>query len=412
VSGEASTFTARLPFALIGMLTIWATFFFTRELWKNDKIAAVATLLLLCSVPFLLLMRQARLYSPVALFSILSLWVYIRFLKGEKGAGWQLVVASTLLFHSHYLYFATLFAALFIHVLLFCRPLFIRTLILIAISVAINLPWMVWLSDMAIRERYNIPLYDMQRHGFFLDLYLSDLTQYIFPPLLLFIPLLVVAVNYVRKAKLFSIDRNLWQGLALLLLFVAINILTLAIISPLPLFRYMTPVIPMLYIILALIAISAIRIHVAIAFLIIGAVVHQNPLQDYYYELTHGYNGPMEGIVQHLKQYGNERQTVAITYGDMPIKFYTNMRVIGGLTGENLASAREADWIIIRRNIISPMDAKVKRYLINNVPWKNYERIVLDSPDTPFQNRESPNEHRFRTKTDGHPVVLFKKIKN
>ena len=85
-----STFTARLPFALIGMLAIWATFFFTRELWKSDKIAAAATLFLLCSVPFLALMKQARLYSPVALFTILCLWVYIRLLKGEtcRAAGW------------------------------------------------------------------------------------------------------------------------------------------------------------------------------------------------------------------------------------------------------------------------------------------------------------------------------------
>ena len=117
-----STFTARLPFALMGMLAIWATFFFTRELWKSDRIAAAATLFLLCSVPFLVLMKQARYYSPAALFTILSLWVYIRLLKGEKNAGWMLVAASTLLFHSHYVYFAILFAALFIHALLFSGP--------------------------------------------------------------------------------------------------------------------------------------------------------------------------------------------------------------------------------------------------------------------------------------------------
>ena len=408
----ASTFTARLPFALMGMLAIWATFFFTRELWKSDKIAAVATLFLLCSVPFLVLMKQARLYSPVALFTILSLWVYIRLLKGEKNAGWLFVAASTLLFHSHYVYFAILFAALFIHALLFCRPLFKRTFIPLAISAAINLPWIVWLSDFRIRDRYDISLFNMQRHSDFLDRYLSDLTQYIFPPLLLLIPLLLVAANRARKAKLFSDDRNMWQGLALLLLFVAINILTLTITSPLPFFRYMTPVIPLLYIILALIAISAIRVHVTMAFFIIGVVVYQNQLQDYLYELTHDFNGPMEGIVHHLNKYGNESQTVAITFGDMPVKFYTNMRVIGGLTGENLAPAREADWVIIRRHIISPTDENVRRYLIKNVPWENYEPIALNSPDTRFQNRESPDGHRFRTETGGYPIVLFKKIKD
>ena len=87
----------------------------------------------------------------------------------------------------------------------------------------------------------------------------------------------------------------MWQGLALLLLFVAINILTLTITSPIPFFRYMTPVIPLLYIILALIAISAIRVHVTMVFFIIGVVVYQNPLRDYLYELTHDPMDPWRG---------------------------------------------------------------------------------------------------------------------
>ena len=120
----------------------------------------------------------------------------------------------------------------------------------------------------------------------------------------------------------------------------------------------------------------------------------------------------MKGIVHQLNKHGNENQTVAITFGDMPVKFYTNMRVIGGLTEENLAPAREADWIIIRRHNISPTDENVRRYLIKNVPWENYEPIALNSPDTRFQNRESPDGHRFRTETGGHSVILFKKIKD
>jgi len=29
----------------------------------------------------------------------------------------------------------------------------------------------------------------------------------------------------------------------------------------------------------------------------------------------------------------------------MPLKFYTDMRVIGGLTGEDLSGAQNADWV-------------------------------------------------------------------
>jgi len=57
----------------------------------------------------------------------------------------------------------------------------------------------------------------------------------------------------------------------------------------------------------------------------------------------------MEGFVGHLRQYAQPTDTVAISYGDMPIKWYTGLRVIGGLTGENLEDAGHARWVIIRK---------------------------------------------------------------
>jgi 4-amino-4-deoxy-L-arabinose transferase-like glycosyltransferase len=405
------TFTARLPFALMGILTIWATFFFTRELLSSEKTAWAATALLICSVPFLILMKQARLYSPLALFTILSLWCYLRLLKEEKNAGWLFVVSSTLLFHAHYLYFAILITVLVIHSLIFYRNLFIRFLVPIAISFVINLPWMIWLSNMRFRERYDHDLLDFQRHSIFLGKYISDLMQYIFSPVFLLIPIVLLVANWVRRKKLLSNDKNLWQGLTLLLLFIGINITVLTVVSPAPFFRYMTPIIPLLYIILGLIAISTIRVHLIMTFLVIGTAIYKNPVQEYYYELTHDFNGPMEGIARHLNQYGKGHQIVAINYGDMPIKFYTNMRVIGGLTGENPSPARNADWIIIRRHKTSPLDEKFKEYLKNNVLWENYEQIEINYPDTRFQNRESLDEHHFRTEVNEFPIVIFKKIR-
>jgi len=103
--------------------------------------------------------------------------------------------------------------------------------------------------------------------------------------------------------------------------------------------------------------------------------------------------------------------TVAITYGDLPLKFYTGMRVIGGLTGEDLSPAKEADWVIVRRYAISRTDLRVREYLMQNVPWQHYQRIVINYPDTPFQNRESPQEHLYRTATKEDRVVIYKRIK-
>jgi len=55
-----NTFGARFPFALFGIASVLLTYFFVVLLTKDRKTAAMATVLLLMSVSFLLLCRQSR----------------------------------------------------------------------------------------------------------------------------------------------------------------------------------------------------------------------------------------------------------------------------------------------------------------------------------------------------------------
>ena len=40
-----------------------------------------------------------------------------------------------------------------------------------------------------------------------------------------------------------------------------------------------------------------------------------------------------------------------------------------------------------------------------------YQRITIDYPDIPWENRESPDDHHFRTVSDESPVVIFRKVR-
>jgi hypothetical protein len=153
------------------------------------------------------------------------------------------------------------------------------------------------------------------------------------------------------------------------------------------------------------------RFHFVVGIAAIVLFAYPQPLSDYFYEITHDYDGPVEGIVKYLNQNAKKNEVVAITYEDLPLKFYTEMRVVGGLTGEDLSPAKEADWIIIRKYVICNKDKKVREYLIQNVSWHQYERIPLNYPDLPFENRENPQEHHYRTVTDEDKVVIYRKIK-
>jgi hypothetical protein len=118
----------------------------------------------------------------------------------------------------------------------------------------------------------------------------------------------------------------------------------------------------------------------------------------------------MEGFVGYLRQYAQPTDTVAITYGDMPVKWYTGLRVIGGLTGENLERASHARWVIFRKYTICEKDKMVADYLSSKITWSNYRKIILDVPDTPYENREDPQNHLYRTSTKEDRAVIYERV--
>ncbi len=100
-----TTAAGRIPFALLGLFSIPATFFLTRTLFPKRPGAAVfAAAYLALSVSFLLYIKQCRYYSPVISFSALTTLSYFLALRATK-ISWHLGLAlfATLLFYAHYM---------------------------------------------------------------------------------------------------------------------------------------------------------------------------------------------------------------------------------------------------------------------------------------------------------------------
>lgn len=408
-----STFVARLPFALFGIASVFMTYVFCKTLWQSRKIAAIAAFLLLVCVPFLILSRQCRYYSMTAFFSLAGLYAYVSILDGKKYSSVLFTVSAILLFHTNYIYCATLLAAVGLHALLFHRNCMRTILLAVTSIILINLPWIIWLSGTKHGQRYGTELFQIERIILFIIFYLHQIGQYIFSPyLLLIIPAAVIA-RRIRTGPFFSNGHRLWQRLLLPLFFIIFNLLAVAIAGPSarPFFRYLTPLIPVLIIIAALLVITASEIHKALAVGIVALLILTGSLKNYLYEITHDYDGPIEGIVYYLNTNGSGDDVVAITYGDMPLKFYTKMKIIGGFTGEDLSATTQANWVILRNYAIGDENDKIRQFFLKNVQWENYERIIIDYPDIPFENREDPAEHHFRTVTDENKVVIFRKIR-
>jgi len=401
------TAVARLPFALFGVGTVALVWLLGREVWRDGRAAlAGATLLALC-VPFLLLVRQCRYYAPTAFFVLLCLLAYRRFLRRAPHGAPLLVLAGVLLFHTHYLHCAILLAALLAHAALWWRERFFALAASCAVVALIVAPWLLWTGGTGHFEQYGDEAFELGRSLRFGWQYLEMLVLHAFPLWLLLVPLALVGLDKLRGDPLRA---PAWDPLSCLLIYVVVCVVVFAGVSPLPFFRFLTPLLPVFCLIAGAIVAALWRRQRLLGMLLLALVVVRGPLRDFGYELTHDFHGPIEAIVEHLEENAEADDVVAITYGDLPLKFYTDLRVIGGLTGEDLRPALEADWIILRRHTRSKVEKAALRYLLRNVDWDRYRKITLASVDTAWENRADPDAHRFRTAERGKPVVIFQRL--
>jgi len=137
------------------------------------------------------------------------------------------------------------------------------------------------------------------------------------------------------------------------------------------------------------------------------------PLISYIQELIHPPHGSVKKIADYLNLHASSKDLVIATYGDLPLKFYTGLRVIGGLALEALEEAKNADWVITRKVLISDEDARVMVYLIDNLDWERYEKINLGQTDFPWDNIPEPSAHQFKS-LDFNPewqIQIYRKLK-
>jgi 4-amino-4-deoxy-L-arabinose transferase-like glycosyltransferase len=406
-----STFIARFPFALFGVGSVFLSYLLCRAMWENKKIAFAAAVLLAACVPFLLVCRQCRYSSMTAFFSLWALYSYIKIIDEKKNAYITFILSSMFLFHSNYIYCAPLFLAVLLHSLIFYRGKLLVILSLTLFIILINIPWIIWFYIPGHNGNNNFPFIINKFLKFNVE-FVRQICLYIFSPyLLLTVPAAAIACR-IKKQPVFLASPRYWKMLCLLLFFTVLTIAEISTIILAPFFRYLTPLIPILIIFAACLAVYTARIHFLAPIAIIVVLIITSPMKDFLYELTHDYDGPIKGIVKYLNANASQDDIVAITYGDMPLKFYTKLRIIGGLTGDDLTDAKKAQWVIVRKHVISKKDIAVRNYLIDNLSSEYYEKIEINYPDISYENREEPATHHFRTVTNEDRVRIFHKIEN
>jgi 4-amino-4-deoxy-L-arabinose transferase-like glycosyltransferase len=427
-----TTFAARLPFALAGLATVLLLYYSVRRHFRNQALAMLGSSLLLFCIPFLLHARQCKYFPFAALFTVAVLDAYLLLIHSDSRlARPYLIVAGFCLFQSNFGAFLPTFAGLGLHFLL-QRPTgrqFRRVLAPLVLLVVLAVPWAIYLQTWA-RGRFVFDIYRFVGH---LVHYAVYVTGWVFPwPLIL-------AFGFC------AVSQRMWVGRQrqILGLYVAVIGITIPFLSATFIwmyFSYIVQLVPLLMVILAATILQLARRSRVLAWALTVLVVATNllhlfpyvlpasrsfkwaslapraylaetdaliasagnprsDLAGYLYELTHDYDGPDEGVALFLREQAKPEDVVVANYGELPILFYTDLDIAGGLAAYRIGEVSNPEWIVDR--IAGPYREEMAKLLASG----DYEPITIPYADILWGNRPVPEYHKFAT-VSGPPYVI------
>ena len=414
----ATTWAARAPYALLGWLGILLTYLLARGVSRRLSVRRWSMVSLVVCVPFFLYMRQCRYYAPSLTLGLAWLLAYRCWVEDRPWSTSLLVMAGALLFHTNYGVAVPFGAAAVLdwwigyrHRMPWRRPL----AVLLAIGL-LTVPWFWYLQGW--RHATAQPSWHhVRQHA---EFYLRMTNKY-FLPLAFWAAVLIYRRwrhhRWLWNASALQIDHSVLRLGAL-----TIGVTLLFVLLPEQRHvRYLVPLIPLWLIGQALLLDDWIRhrrwVGVAVAVLVLGTNLFSGarlrvPLTDFFYELGHDYHGPNEAIVQYLNTHAKPGEQVKTPYDERVIIFYTRLAVEPpNAIGPSNPFARETypKWLVPRAGRLrqdfwqTPYGRRIRR---------EYEEIPLAAVDLLWDNLPDPNEHHFRTVTDGPEVVIYRKRSN
>ncbi len=423
----ADTAWARLPFALLGVLAVPSLYALARAVLVDRGPALLSTGLLVLSVPFLLHVRQDRYYALAIVAAIWVLYFFFAALRRDRLLPvLGLALALTLLFHSNYLvFFATVTGLL----LASCaaRPDAGAALRLAgagAATLLINVPW-IGVFDLLGKGGTVLAASSAKLFVATLVWYARRIDLYAFPVLAL--AALVAAGVLIRGVRWLG----RWPAPAACLTlaaFCAGHLLFLAAM-PFAFFRYLVTLLPAFALLTAaaVVALWSGGRALAVLALLVTLLVDRadlwrgtldSTLWKYVHEVTTGEPGVTGALVSYLRLAGRPGERLFISYGDLPLRFYTELEIRGGQGCQSLAGWPRPDWIVLRHffrfHMSAPAaaedEARTARFLRAELSSGRYRAIELSAVDTVWENIPEPESHVYRALREGPRVTIYRKV--
>jgi hypothetical protein len=441
-----STVGARLLFAILGLATVPLTYLLAIRLFESPVIARLSALFLAISVPFLLHARQCRWYSPAYVLTVCLVLSFVAMTEYKKRSLIGFVASAVLLWHTNFHVALGLLVGLAVAapVLRPRRPSLARATIAFAATGILILPsYYFFLSFKVGRE-----MFDLSKSFAQFQQYTAEYFTFMLPMPLLGVLLYRIAINRPMPTA-----GPAWRRNSLFLLTICGGTILYLAFGPWHFFRYMSNLLPITAILLAVptyfilssrrwLGIAAIGVlaftdvfhlvPLGLAFPSrtlskarqVGSVgPFSSPLACYLTELGKTINDPEGTIAQYLNAHAKPDDVVLVSYGELPLEFYTKLKIRGGVNG--LPIPEDPDWIFLRHKVMSMVpgkDGDILRFVEEKVVSKTikdgrevhvlkkgYRAIDLPGKDFHLGNCPEPSTHCFDTPADAPDMLLLEK---
>jgi hypothetical protein len=419
IFGE-STFAARFPFALIGLLAVILVRKAARGFFEDQETALIATALLAFSVPFLLHARQCRYFSMLALGTIWLLIGYDQLVfEGKRRGGLHMAFALVFLFYSSFVSFVGNAAGIGLYTLLLLRK---RKEVLrlvfpyLCLAGALVLPWAFYAGMFHQGSRIKLSRMLPILFG-----YIVQINFHIFPLLLLLLPPIVLLKRRIPIRQWIPSDKTLF------LFILVVGHLIILSVFPFVYFRYLVTFLPIMllleaHILRQFVPMRSLR-YIVLLFLLAtnipglvslypwrGGRTPGSPIIRYAKGITTDYDDKFEDVLAFLKANAHQTDSVALMDPGYPLVFYSRMKTIDARWRRE--DIWKADWIL------GESPSGVIDYGPNSsltVPEAlahQYQVYTLMVRDTPL-GASRPDPDLFRCMSAGRfkPFVIYRRIK-
>jgi hypothetical protein len=431
VAGE-TTLAARLPFALLGLASLWLCHRLALRLTRDRATAALASVLLALSLPFLLYARQCRWYALAMALTLLLFEAEDRL--DERGGWLRAGLVVTALFHTNALVCAaTVGGLLLARVVSRGRRATSRPLALALGVAALGcVPFLVVFPPFSFAAE-SVQLGDYGRRLLWM---LGDFNRWILPlPGLALLLLLgrgeALRAPWFRRVLLASAVTlvlaavPMWNGLVAVVGFrYAVHLLPVAAICLAHAVRTL-PFPPWLGAAVVALHLSTHALGFPLSY---AAGPRPDPLLrtdlvDYVHTLRRPVRGPIDAAVEFLAPRVRANDAVFTPYEQLPLQFYLPVRTVGlqGAAGtlERLHVLLPAyvgdilpgdlDWYVPRAAWNGFLGAPTTEALLPAAVARGFSpvRHELAGPDTTWQTREYTPEHPFRDPVEAPRLVVY-----